>query len=802
MNRIWLFGLSFFLLLNLTVKAQYISEILEYQPAPGQLINTTAFGSPQAAESIIGNINGLVSLGACGGYIVVKMEEAVENDPQNPFGIDFTIFGNSMPNWSEAGAVEVMKDENNNGLADDQWYALAGSDYYFNSTQTDYQIQYFKPDEELSDILWVDEHQDSGFVFVNSIHQHSYYPNQEYFPDINQSNQSYAGMKIKGQLDFSNPGYIRSFERGFGFADNQPRGSAPYNIPDNPYTEDLENSGGDAFDISWAKNENGEAVYLDQIDFIRISTAMNNHGGSLGEISTEIAGIIDVIPNTSISGTTKCIIIEDIPHRLLLNSNTPLNGIYFESGIPNLSMPLSWTSSSENTATIQNHILKAQKTGLVSITATSIQNPQISKSIELHIIEPAGIELTVNNPYLQPTEEMDMSYIIQDNEGLEIANLQMEFEISDPEILQLNHSQQQIKITALEEGESWVKLSLVDFPEIRDSVLFHVGDHSQLTKVFVCIKSENQIIMPRQSVAVYPDQLDHYIEANSPVFHSQEISSENLAQAIISSFTAIGLNDEFRFKNDLDNHQVYLWKVPVKLGSSLEYIYGYGGRTESPYERCWIVKLNHENISRDFQEIPIQNNDEITIYHINNINESWTLKEFKSLSDSVQQKGDIRVILEEFEMQMYQNAQVYTLDQWSLANKSLLANGEVLWYNEFPVTTDEEGLAKFQLNELGDHIISADGEEILIHVNQATAIEEIAKPQIQMYPNPVTGKHLFLDIDASKIEEICIYNLSGQIVWSSINSLTQIPVSQLISGTYFLNIRTEKQVFNQRFIKR
>jgi len=801
MNRIWLLGLPFFILLNLTVSAQYVSEIIDYQPAPGQLINTTAFGSPQAAESIIGNINGLVSLGAFGGNIIVKMEEPVENDPQNPFGIDFSVFSNTMPNWCEAGAVHVMKDENNNGLPDDTWFILAGSDYFFNSTIQDFKIEYFKPQEELGDILWVDENQDSGFVFVNSIHQHSYYPNVDYFPNIDNTSQQYEGIKINGLLDFSDPAYIRSFHRGFGYADNQPRGSAPYDIPDNPYTEELENSGGDAFDISWARNEYGQQVILDQIDFIRISTAINNHGRHLGEISTEISGVIDVSPNASIAGVTNCIVIEDIPHRLLVNSEVALHALLFVEGIPNETANISWASSAENTAHFQNNLLITNQTGTTIITATSVGDPEISKSLELHIIEPMQIEFKDLNPFLMPGDEIEIETQILDNEGREISSLNGQFEIENEDILQITEESNKITLKALQEGESWVKVHLQGFPEINDSVKIYVSDQAHLTKVFVCIKSEDQILFPRQSVSVVPASLENYIESTGSDFHSDEFSSENLAQAIISTFHAMGLDDEFRFKADLENNQLYLWKVPIELGSSIEYTYGYGGNTTSPFERCWIVKVNEQNVVRDLHQVPIQNNDEITIYHISDINHRWTLKEFKSLNDSVEQKGDIKTVLEEFEMQMYANAQVYTLDQWSLANKSLFADGETLWYNESPVITDNEGIASFQLNELGDHLISADGEEILIHVNQATALEEIAKPQIQIFPNPVTGDILFLDLDAPKVEEISIYNLAGQIVWSSINTLTQIPVYRLIPGTYFLNIRTKKKVFNQRFIK-
>ena len=105
------------LVLTLQVAAQYIHEILEYRPAPGQHINGTA-GTPDAAQSIIGTTTGLVTLGAFGGYVTFRFASPLANNPDNLYGIDFTIFGNSVGQWSEPGIVSVMHDLNGNGIAE------------------------------------------------------------------------------------------------------------------------------------------------------------------------------------------------------------------------------------------------------------------------------------------------------------------------------------------------------------------------------------------------------------------------------------------------------------------------------------------------------------------------------------------------------------------------------------------------------------------------------------------------------------------------------------------------------------
>ncbi|MEE9462537.1 MAG: hypothetical protein V3V53_11940, partial [Bacteroidales bacterium] len=303
----------------------WIDKVWKYKPAPGQFINASPLGLPYSAESIIGGIDGALSLGAFGGYVVFGFEEAVENHPDNPYGVDFTIFGNPSMQWSEPGIVSVMVDENQNGQPDDTWYELAGSDYHFSSTIKDYSTRYSNPGgTEAADVPWTDNQGDSGFVFVNAIHTQPYYPSADSFPGVDPVAYSLTGTRIKNAVDDSNPGVLISRRRDFGYADNQVRGLEPYSLepsglasslspPDNPYTREMENSGGDAFDIGWAVDSSGEYVDLERIHFVKVHTGVMADGKWLGEISTEITGVVVVAPDTSVSGVTEMVVIKDVP---------------------------------------------------------------------------------------------------------------------------------------------------------------------------------------------------------------------------------------------------------------------------------------------------------------------------------------------------------------------------------------------------------------------------------------------------------------------------------------------------------
>jgi len=363
------------MLVSMHVNAQFVSGVIDYLPAPGQYTNAEFIGTPGAAASLVNTNRGLVSLGAYGGSIIVKFSTPIKNDPANPYGVDFTIYGNPTLIWSEPGIVQVMKDENNNGIADDTWYEIEGSDHYWNSTALNYEVTYFNSGLNTAvDINWQDNQGKAGIIPVNSFHRQSYYPQAEIYPQVPVNKYILKGTRLKGQIDLSIPGVVNSYRRAFGYADNNPVKSYTEKLPDNPYTPEIEGSGGDAIDISWAADASGKHVLLDEIHFIRIYTGMNALVGWLGEISTEITGIRDVEP-AQVSGTKSRIIMQDLLPKLLLGEKASINAILFESGIKVEDAAISWSVSNPEMAVIENGQLRALKDGLFQLRASYASNP-------------------------------------------------------------------------------------------------------------------------------------------------------------------------------------------------------------------------------------------------------------------------------------------------------------------------------------------------------------------------------------------------------------------------------------------
>lgn len=280
----------------------YISKVLEYKPAPGQFVNempkyedgdTYEKILQKAEESISGTNSTLISLGAYGGYVTFVFDHTVINKP----GYDFLVVGNSFYELNEPdkkggsaepGIVYVSYDANCNGIADDEWYELAGSEYYKSETIHGYSLVYTRPDESkkpepdktgvITDqtyIQWVDNQGETGYVAKNRFHAQDYYPKW-----VKEDELHFSGSKLANNgVDKSGIGrYFVLYAYPWGYVDNHP----------NEY-EEL-----NSFDISWAVDKDGNPVKLPGIDFVRVMTGVNQYCGWIGETSTELSGARDL----------------------------------------------------------------------------------------------------------------------------------------------------------------------------------------------------------------------------------------------------------------------------------------------------------------------------------------------------------------------------------------------------------------------------------------------------------------------------------------------------------------------------
>ena len=393
----------------------FISEVFEYKPAPGQFINKAPWGLPESAQSIIGSLNGSLSLGAYGGYMVFRFEDAVYNHPDNPYGVDFIIFGNPMPHWSEPGIVWVMQDENGNGQPDGTWYQLAGSDYFFSNTIHNYEVTYVNPGSDVAeDVPWHDNFGNSGFIKSIGTHEQPHYPLNDLFPGIDPEQYTLAGTRIKGAVDLSHPAMVQSHRRAFGYVDNTVRGTAPFHVPDNPYTPEVTSAGGDGFDISWAVDENGNYIDLDKIHFVKVQTAVLANAGWMGEVSTEITGAVTVVPDAGITGILDLIVIKDLPEEIT-DSTYQLEAFVFHRGRRQADAAIHWSADLDGAEVDENMVLHVDTSGELNLTVWLADNPDIIASATTMVNlpdEPTGLDfVSASVPSVYPNPTSDYIYI-------------------------------------------------------------------------------------------------------------------------------------------------------------------------------------------------------------------------------------------------------------------------------------------------------------------------------------------------------------------------------------------------------
>ncbi|MCP4247435.1 MAG: hypothetical protein GY778_10345 [bacterium] len=265
-----------------------------------------ALGPPQGGGTASPGNSSLVSLGGFGGSITLAFDHTVFDDPANPFGLDAIVFGNAQwvggdPNrpWGEGGTIEISRDVNSNGLADDAWYLIPGS--HLPDPVGQFEVQ-----------TWDDDFGDP-----------TYPPGNPAWLPAGQSGvwatQGYRlPTEVFDTLVLENPnGPSATTEGIYGYADHTPtlilgdldgdnlvddaamEPATFYTAPDDPYVVGITpgSGGGDAFDIAWAIDPvTAQPAGLTGLDFVRITNGVNYLAGVFGEVSPEIDAVADVRP--------------------------------------------------------------------------------------------------------------------------------------------------------------------------------------------------------------------------------------------------------------------------------------------------------------------------------------------------------------------------------------------------------------------------------------------------------------------------------------------------------------------------
>ena len=298
----------------------FATVVIGYDPAPGQFVRdvpdavfndpSRALGAPVGGGTMAGCTNSVVTLGGFGGSITLAFDHTVLDEAANPFGIDCIVYGNAFwvgpgpdanRHWAECAVIEISRDVNGNGLADDPWYLIPGSHITDVAGQTQTQT-------------W-----DTDFLDL------TYPPAHPMWVPLGQSGTwTTEGIRLPpaifevGVGVVENPNGLAAEDEGiFGYADYAPTlvlgdmdadndvddasvtAEQFYTRPDHPIAVGITpgSGGGDGFDIAWAIDaDTGQPANLAGFDFVQLTTGVNFMAGQLFELSPEIDAVADAAP--------------------------------------------------------------------------------------------------------------------------------------------------------------------------------------------------------------------------------------------------------------------------------------------------------------------------------------------------------------------------------------------------------------------------------------------------------------------------------------------------------------------------
>lgn len=758
------------------------SRLISYQPAPGQHINLEQLGTPQAALQMTENIQTLVSLGNFGGNIILGFNMPCVNDPKNPYGIDFTILGNAFSGSSEPGVVWVMKDENRNGLPDDSWFEIAGSHYFHSKTIRNYEVTYCKTDTR--DVCWNDNHGNSGVLKANSYNTQEYYPAVEFFPGYPQDSIRFTGSLLYPEIDNSNPMEIKLLPPEFGYADNFARKQGvELTLPDNPYSAEVEGAGGNPIDISWAVDSLGNYVELDSIHFIKIVTGYFTDLGRLGEASTDVAWVVDVEANASVSGKENLLVIFPHPKKILAGDSLILEPCFFRKGRKTEST-FGFTSSNPQVATVNaNGLVEASTIGESVIRVDASGETQ---SVAFQVVVPDSIEILSGFSAVYPGDSIWLEAKVYDNLG-DVLDIQAEFANLNPEAGEIVSSGNLFCFIAKKPGLVTLKCSVLGF-ETEKQIQFQILSADDLIDVYFTLKTETENLFPLQWIKTGLTDLNTLVE-NRQAEYSASVP-HSLAHAIVSGLQKSGVG--FKLRDDENAAgKLYLYSVE----NDGEYTYGWGGKT-SPvaFAGAWIVRLNGKQYLNGFDKIEIADGDSISLYHVGNITREWIFSRMLTSADSVKSGDTVEIKVEQTNCTFLSDSITETGFIPSI-NREITGSQTYL--------TNTSGVASVTLGTEFPAVWKSGNDAVLISEKVTTGNREVHRQEFRVYPNPVENQ---LNVSGENLagSKIVIYTLNGQPVVETIaeTNHASLHVQHIKTGVYLLKIIRNGQVEMYKLIKK
>lgn len=259
----------------------YVTNVFEYVYAPGQHASSRTSAD---AKLFIGKPDRELYLGGFGGYVVAGFN----HDVTNREGADFEVYSSGVD--AEPAVVWVMADDNGNGLPDDTWYELAGSEAEHPETIRGYEVTYYKPAAG-ENIRWRDNQGNEGELLEGNKKDPitgGYRPTASWWWNEDEEDSvTLQGTRLpdayynNGTAEMENWVIHDGMFTG-GYAEN------------NKGEDYDKKTRANRLDISRAVDAEGNPKHLTHIRFIKVQSAIFQRAGWLNEISPEVKGAKDL----------------------------------------------------------------------------------------------------------------------------------------------------------------------------------------------------------------------------------------------------------------------------------------------------------------------------------------------------------------------------------------------------------------------------------------------------------------------------------------------------------------------------
>jgi len=807
----WLTALLFLLFVNGTVLYSQDSNsfsLVEYKPAPGQFINLPSSGTPEAAEKITQGTVFLLSLGGQGGYVVYRFLNPVENDPANPYGVDLTVFGNPLCDndgtvrWAEPGIISVMRDDNGNGLADDTWYEIAGSDLLFSSSSRNIKMNYTNPGGSIAlDVPWSCSDGTTGFISALSFNTQSYYPSESLFPGYEKDMVTFSGTRISPVVFLSLSGEMVCRARAFGYADNNRVLDVSSALPDNPYTPETEGCGGDAIDISWAVDVTGAYVDLDRIDFIRIATGVQEDGRWLGELSTEIRYIRDEAATGARFSDQIMLVINELPESVATGTGLYPEALLFVDGRVHSGISVSWEINDPALAGFEGDELLMKKAGTLVLTASSPSYPGIKASREIVIAAPAALELDPAESYIVSGESLPVTATVTDATGRELQEAKISWSCGDTTAASVLFSGNRAYVLAKNPGT--VKLlAKVTGTVLSASATITITAAPEVTSLwFGCNNTENNLLA-REMIRVENFDLRPFVDGGTGNYSPGNIQGLTLAHVLAALFDNTPFTSDLRFREN--SAGLYLWRYPDIREGYTDYFYGSdpanAARTGAA---VWLVMLNAAFYSSGFEKIRVSADDEVWLFRVDNAAVPWSLEQI-STDRAEYEPGDLCLVrLLRYEGSLTGNGNIEIGEVTPMVNAAVSIENPASKGSSPAAMTDQNGEAQVRVEQKGELYLSSGVSRTMVRVGSSTGVYNPENMDILAGPNPFS-EEVWFRVPGGIDGYLFIYDMNGRLVEQFYAGGTEemlITVPELQPGLYFFRLQSGDSFYTGKLVR-